>query len=231
VPRGLATLCLCLAASAPLAGGCRSGAATGLGGGPVVRQERISGEANALGKVAVIPFYPAETLEAAPAQGGGGEPVPKARWEIAALVSNQVSEALVTEGVPVVAPSDVELAFVGEGHPVPRLDPLAAARLAGGSFGATSVLLGKVVRYREREGGAAGSIRPASVAFEVSLHHVPSGRRLWTGRFDETQQSLTANVFRARQYPGGGTRWLSASEFAHWGAAEVVRSLVAEQRS
>jgi hypothetical protein len=68
-------------------------------------------------------------------------------------------------------------------------------------------------------------MRPASVAFEVSLHQTPTGRRLWTGRFDETQKSITEAILRARQYPGGGTRWLTTEEFARWGAEEVAKSM------
>ena len=54
-------------------------------------------------------------------------------------------------------PKNVEIAFEGERLPVPRLDPLASAKLAERAFGASSVLLGRVMRYREREGSAAGS--------------------------------------------------------------------------
>jgi hypothetical protein len=121
----------------------------------------------------------------------------------------------------------VELAFTGEGHPVPRLDPRAAVQLSQKSFDASAVVLGKVLRYREREGGSAGATQPAGAGFEASLYEVPTGRRLWTGRFNEVQQSPTANIFRARQYPGGGTRWLSATEFARWGAGELVKAMTA----
>ena len=44
-------------------------------------------------------------------------------WADAALVSGFVSDALAAQGVPVVAPNDVELAFTAQGQPVPRLDP------------------------------------------------------------------------------------------------------------
>ena len=105
-----------------------------------------------------------------------------------------------------------------------RRPPPCAAR---SDFGATAVVLGRVLRYREREGSAAGSTRPASVSFEVTIYEAPTARRLWTGRFDETQQAITEAILRARQYPGGGTRWLSAAEFARWGADEVAKSIVA----
>lgn len=209
------------------AGGCRGGAATEIAGGPIVREQRLASSPGVLRKLAVIPFYPAETLGQSPPSRPSTPP--PSRWEAAALVTNFVAEALGARGLRVVGPSDVELAFTGEGHAVPRLDPVAAAQLSARSFAATGVLLGRVMRYREREGGAAGATRPASVAFEVSLHEVPSGRRLWTGRFDETQQSLTANVFRARNYPGGGARWLTAAEFARWGAGQVVDAMRAGQ--
>ncbi len=210
---------------------------------PVVRQQqKLSASHEALRKIAVMPFYPAESLgdSAAPrsavpvpgqpgatieASGAGQEKV-LSRWEVAAHVSNFMASALAERGISVVTPNDVELAFTGAGRPVPRLDPRLAAELSSTSFDASGVLLGRALRYRERGGGAGGATSPASVAFTVSLHDVPSGRRLWSGRFDETQKSLTADVFRARQYPGGGTRWLSASEFARWGASQVATSLV-----
>jgi hypothetical protein len=171
-------------------------------------------------KVAVMPFYP-EAPSARSVGGGTGA----VSWESAALVSSYFYEALVAQGVTAIAPSDLEVAFMGLGLPVPRLDPKTAAERAASDFGATAVVLGRVTRWREREGSAAGATRPASVAFEVSLHQAPMGRRLWTGRFDETQKSITEAILRARQYPGGGIRWLSTEEFARWGAEEVAKSM------
>jgi hypothetical protein len=192
--------------------------------GPVVQEQRLGISREALQKIAVVPFWPTERVgRLEPVPGGASPPT---RWEIAALIGNFVAEAIAGWGTTVIPPNDVELAFAGEGHPVPRLDARASADLAGRSFGAVGVVLGRVTRYREREGSAAGATVPASVAFEVTLHEVPTGRRLWTGRFDETQQSITASVMRARQYPGGGTRWLSAAEFARWGAEEVAKSML-----
>lgn len=209
--------------------GCSGSVGRELGGGPIVQQQRVATAPQAFRKVAVIPFYPAETL-GAPAAGSPpapGTPAPPARWEIAAMISNFVAESLSAEGISVVGPNDVELAFTGEGHPVPRLDPRAAVQLSQRSFDASAVVLGKVLRYQEREGGSAGATRPAGAGFEVSLYEVPTGRRLWSGRFNEVQQSPTANIFRARQYPGGGTRWLSAAEFARWGASQLVQAMTA----
>ena len=191
--------------------------------GPVVKAQRMGATRGALEKVAIIPFYPSEQMRNA---SGPTEPGGANAWETAALIGNFMSEALAAQGVPVITPNDIELAFTGAGSPVPRLDPKAAAAMAAHSFGATGVVLGRVIRYRERPKSTRGDTGGASVAFEVSLFEVQAGRRLWKGRFDETQQTITGDILRAANYPGSGTRWLSAAEFARWATDEAAKSMV-----
>ncbi len=200
---------------------CQSSSTLGFRPGPVVPSQNIALSAEALARVAIVPFYPSLPSNAPGASGSG------ATWEDAALVSSFLSEALAAQGVQTISPNDVEIAFTGHGTPVPRLDPEATAVRCARDFGATAVVLGRVLRWREREGSAAGSTRPASVSFEVTVYEAPTARKLWIGRFDETQQSITEAILRARQYPGGGTRWLSTPEFARWGASEVAKSITA----
>lgn len=200
--------------------GCETRSPLRIRPGPVVPSQDLGLTPEALRKVAVVPFYPIATVSSATP---GDEKTTS--WADAALVSGFIADALAARGVPVVAPNDIELAFTAQGQPLPRLDPQATAARAARDFGATSVVLGRLLRYREREGSAAGSTRPASVAFEVNVYEAPTARRLWTGRFDETQQAITEAILRARQYPGGGTRWLSAAEFARWGADEVAKAM------
>ena len=109
----------------------------------------------------------------------------------------------------------------------PRLDGVAAAEVASRKFGATAVLTGQVTRYRERPGEALGTSRPASVGFELSLYTAPAGEKLWTARFEETQQPLSENVLHTRRYPGRGMRWLTAAELARWGVQAAVDALLA----
>jgi hypothetical protein len=174
-----------------------------LGAGPLVRQQDAGLTRANLTRVAVAPFTPASGDEAGAAA--------------AARVAATLAERLAAAGIAVIAPGDVEAAFAARGEPATRADAATAARVAG-ELGATAVVLGRVTRFRERVGSAAGATVAASVAFDVSVHEVPGGRRLWDGLFDETQPALSANVLRARQYPGGGTRWLTAQEVAQWGA-------------
>jgi hypothetical protein len=145
--------------------------------------------------------------------------------DVGTLVANFFSESMADFGVPVAAPNEIARSFRGAGRPLPRLDPVEAATIAKRDFGAQSVALGRVLRYREREGSAAGSTNPASVSLEVTVYNVETGRRMWRGRFDQTQRSLTENILLARQLPSRGTRWLTAAELARWGTEQMVRSL------
>ncbi len=194
------------------------GACAALGPGPVVTElDRGLGEAN-LARVAVLPF------SSAIRDGGTGS----------ASVANQVAVALGEDlagaGIAVVAPGEVEAVVAARGDSISSADPTAAVRLAA-ELDATAVVLGRLTRFRDRVGSAAGATVSASVAFEVFVHEVPSGRRLWIGRFDETQASLSADVLRARRLPGGGSRWLSGQELARWGAAQTASAITSRSQN
>jgi len=220
---GSATAVILLAAC--LQPGCEGSSPLGLSPGPVVEQTRLAATAPFLGRVAIMPFYP-EALSPARVPQGVNEDATAVGWRAADLIPNALAQKLSDRGVAVATPEELESAFDAEGIPVPRLDARTAAELAARSFGATSVVIGRVTRFRDREGSAGGASRPASVAFEASLHEAPTGRRIWTGRFDETQVPLSAGLFRARSYPGGGAYWLSAEEMARWGAGEAAKALL-----
>jgi hypothetical protein len=193
------------------------GACAALGPGPVVReQDRALGDAN-LSRVAVMPFASSLSDRAAGSASAANQ------------VAVALGEALADAGVEVVAPGEIEAAVAARGESVPSANPDAAVRLAA-ELDATAVVIGRLTRFRDRVGSAAGATVSASVAFEVLVHDVASGRWLWTGRFDETQLSLSADVLRARRLPGGGTRWLTVQELAAWGAAETAR-LIASRRT
>jgi hypothetical protein len=170
-------------------------------------------------RLAVLPFYPSANLSRSARPGG------LQAWEAAALVTRFVTEAVAQRRVRVIPESDVQLAFASEGQVTPRLDPISAAQLAADRFGATGVLLGVVNRYREREGSAFASQFTASAEFVVTLYDAPAGRRIWTGRFNQTQPDLSGNVFTAARYPGGGTRFLTVAELARWGGQLIAERL------
>lgn len=201
--------------------GCQT---EGLSGRPIVQAQRIAPNGRALDRVAVIPFEPGQSLQ--PLAAVPGRAKARSRMDIANDVRRFVAEALAGRGVGAIEPSDVQVALEQGGRAAPPIDPAAAVEIAASQLAATGVIVGRVTRFRERVGGAAGATRPASVAFEVSLFNAGTGRRLWRGQFDETQPAVTENVARVRQYPGRGGRWLSANELARWGAERMVQNLL-----
>lgn len=190
---------------------------------PVVQQQTVSAVAGSTRIVAVMPFTHRTGLIPVGAEAG------MSAEEVADLVAGFMAEALRAEGVGVVAPSDMRAAFLNQGLAVPRRDPRAAAETAARKFGATSVVVGEVLRWRERRGRAYGAEQTASVAYEMSLYRAPVAHRLWNSRFDHTQRTLSADPLTARQYPGGGMRFLTAAELARWGIRSSASSLVEGQ--
>ncbi len=184
---------------------------------PAIVQSRvIETRSGLLRRIAVVPFQPRADLQR------GADPRAVSAADAADLVTRFVTETLAERGFEVVAPNDLLIAFEATGRVLPREDAAAVAALAAQKFGATAVVLGRVSRYREREGGASGSLRPASVGFELLLHAAPGGELAYAARFDHTQAAFSADVFVATRYPGNGMRWLTAAELARWGAGHAI---------
>jgi hypothetical protein len=171
-------------------------------------QDRTGGSDQelAVSKVAVV------TFQAAPRPGA--EPLP---GDATALVASYVADAFASRGIDTVPPSDDDQAIGSE------TTGASAVRQAAEHFGAGAVAVGTVYKFRDRSGEALGSTKPASVGFEVKLF-TADGRLFGSKVFDHTQVALSENALTAAQYPGGGTRWLTAEELAHWGASELVKS-------
>ena len=109
----------------------------------------------------------------------------------------------------------------------PAGDLAARARAVGKEVKADAVLFGTVWRYIEREGTEYGARRPAAVGFALQLIAVQSGKILWKGSFEQTQQPLSSNLFRWWQFWRGGPRWFTVQEFTRYGAEHVLKDLAA----
>jgi hypothetical protein len=163
--------------------------------------------------VAVVPFD---------ARGRGGAPATEgAEFSAAPVVARQVAEAIAARGVKVIPPEDVARAMQKAGVPADA-KPEQIAALAQEKFGANIMLMGQVIRFRDRRGENLGASAPASVGFNVTLYQAPTATRLWSATFDETQKPISANLFNLGRYPGGGSRWLTAEELSKWGADGVA---------
>jgi hypothetical protein len=166
-----------------------------------------------------IPGIPTTCVVAAPFEVS---PLLEVEPETTELLGTYLVEALNDAGLRVIAPDEAMPFFSAEPHASDAARAQRIAFAADREFSCNVIALGRLDRFRNRSGEAMGSTHPASVAFDVQFFGAPGGQTLWRGRFDETQKALTENFLRARRYPGGGTRWLSANEFARWGLGEVV---------
>ncbi len=92
----------------------------------------------------------------------------------------------------------------------------------GEKLGADAVVSGAIYRFRQRVGKAYSVDTPASVAFGIHLIRVADGRLLWVRHFDETQHSLSENLFKLPTFVRRGGVWLTAEELARFGLHETM---------
>jgi len=107
----------------------------------------------------------------------------------------------------------------------PNAPQLRLIQALGKELGVDAVLYGKLFRFEERIGGPYGVERPASVTFTLYLIRTKDGAVLWRYAFNETQQPLTENLFKAGLYKKTGFRWLTAEELAKIGIEEAIKDL------
>ncbi len=95
-----------------------------------------------------------------------------------------------------------------------ELSELAMVVRVGQELGAEAVVVGKIYRFIDRDGTDYSVKSSASVAFDVFLIRVEDSRPIWSGRFDESQRSLTENLFDISAFMKRGGRWVTAEEMA-----------------
>jgi len=135
------------------------------------------------------------------------------------------SQALVKRGVEVVWAHSIRGIPVHNGSP-PEFHHEASrlARASLESFDVDALLVIELKRWSPRDMGSSRR-EPAAVTFRATLHGGPEGLMLWSGEFSERQVTLLGDPLRALRYPGRGTRWLTASELAQWGANSLASEI------
>ena len=119
--------------------------------------------------------------------------------------------------------SDSEVREVGTS--LPPSDGAARLTRIGEMVYADAVMMGRVQRYRERVGDEWGAKSPASVSFLLELIDVRRGDVVWSARFDETQKSLSENLFAVGDIGQRGVRWLSADQLVQEGVKKAIGQL------
>ncbi|MCJ7773721.1 MAG: DUF799 domain-containing protein [Desulfobacterales bacterium] len=96
---------------------------------------------------------------------------------------------------------------------------------AGRSVKADAVMVGYLYRYKQRVWSRISVDSAASVALGMHLIDVKTGRQLWKGHFDETQRSLSENLFKIDKFIKRKASWVTADEMAVSGLKEMLETL------
>ena len=104
-----------------------------------------------------------------------------------------------------------------------ELRPLRSAVQLGKEMGVDFIFVGNLFRFEERIGSRIGVDKPASVGFDVHLLRVKDGKRVWDGKFDETQQALSENLLKIGSFVRRGASWLKAEELSSVGMDEMLK--------
>lgn len=96
---------------------------------------------------------------------------------------------------------------------------------SGRLLGSDAVMIGHLYRFRERIGTTYSVVSPASVAFDLHLIGVSSGRVLWSGHVDETQRSLSENLFEIGAFIKRKGEWVAADDLATSGLDDLLIKL------
>jgi len=106
-----------------------------------------------------------------------------------------------------------------------ELRPLRSAIQLGKELDVDYIFVGYLFRFEERIGSRIGADKPASVGFDVHLLRVKDGKRVWDGKFDETQQALSENLLKIGSFVRRKASWLTAEELSSVGMDEMLKRL------
>lgn len=191
--------------------------------GPGTLQSRHSSdlESRRIRRIAVVPPSALSESVKPKAPLGTREPRDPARDAAETLARQTYSVAAAMSDWQIVSDSEVrEVA-----QTVPPGVEATRLRQIGQMVYADAVLTGRVLRFRERVGDEWGAKNPASVAFVLELIDVRRGDVIWSARFDETQKSLSENIFAIGDIGRRGVKWLSAEQLAHEGVKKAIAQL------
>lgn len=168
-------------------------------------------ESRRIRRIAVIP----PDTSAAPAQLSGNDNPPE-------MLAKQLYSAMASlPNWQIVSESEVKQVEQMK----PATSDAARLRQIGEMVFADAVMVGRVLRFRERIGDDWGVKSPASVAFVLDLIDVRRGDVIWSAQFDETQQALSDNIFGLGNIGQRGVRWLRAEQLAMDGVKKAVGQL------
>ncbi len=102
------------------------------------------------------------------------------------------------------------------------LPPIEFMGALGAGLGADVVLSGNVYRFQQRIGSSLSVEKPASVGFDVYLVDTKLKKLIWHRQFDESQKSLSENLFKINTFIKRKGKWLTAEDLAEYGLKEIL---------
>ncbi len=180
--------------------------------------------------LAVLPFF-VERIED-PARGAvcpickgayrKGDILPGSRNTLTRLLQEKM-EAMGT--LKVLPAEKVEEAFSQSDKRQLELTPLRSSVRLGKTLNVDFIFVGFLFRFEERIGSSIGAEKPASVGFDIHLIRLRDGKRVWDGKFDETQKPLSENLFKIGSFVRRKASWLTAEELSSVGMDEMLTRL------
>lgn len=130
-------------------------------------------------------------------------------------------------GQNVVPMEAVQSAYAGLQLDDSRDTPRTLIHRLGKLLSADLIMVGTVWRYRDIGEIEGFPDKPASVAFALYLVDPETGRRIWRGVFDETQEYALKDMSKFTDRIKMGMKWLTADELARYGVKQTLNNFPA----
>jgi hypothetical protein len=105
------------------------------------------------------------------------------------------------------------------------LPPISRAQALGESLAAQGTLFGVVSRFEDSDGSRFGASRPSSVGFKLWLFNIERREVVWSASYQNTEQSLSENLFRVKEVLKEGVGFRSSAQLARYGFTEAAKEL------
>ena len=125
-------------------------------------------------------------------------------------------------GRNVVAWEEVQSAYTALRMDNDRETPRTIIKRLGKMLSADLMVVGTLWRYRDKGAIQGFPEKPSSVAFALYLVDPDTGRRIWRGIFDETQEYALKDMSKFTDRIKLGLKWLTADELARYGVKKTL---------
>ena len=95
----------------------------------------------------------------------------------------------------------------------------------GEELGCDGVLVTTMRRYIQRQGGEYAVDSPASASFKMQLYDVKTKSVVWAADFNETQESLFADILSFGKAQSRGFKWITVEDLVSQGINERLAEL------